>query len=613
MPSDLSSKIERQFSVAEPHAERLEARAPRSMVARRFNRLSLNAKLRAAVLANAAILLTVVLTIVAGMAAVAAFGQKQAALRDAEARTNQASLSVMEAALSLHMYEDNMSPVDLAKARQDLEDAREKLGVASGQLRSGLDPVVLTNLTEFDGRIAVLSEKLEQDSRTNELEAAREANGSLGVLRKDLLEEAQSIQQMAFSASKDLRTVGWGIIFAGIVLCVIAVSLAVVGSRVIFRSIVSAITQITFAMGEISKGRHDTPIPGRERRDELGAMARALTRFQRDSLELRHLHEERAQSAERELQQLEEARTSRVALIEKTMDDFKLSIGQAIDDVVAASAQLRGSSHTMADLAERSATQSSEASASMERTAQNVASAAAATDEFTSSIAKISGDANESAELARQAGSLVSNAHAKMESLSVAAVEVGEIAELIRTIAHRTNLLALNASIEAARGGEQGRGFAVVASEVKELANQTAQATHTVSERISLMQASTSESVSDLTAIVDQIRDLERVAEQIADAVGTQARSGDLLARNIDSASQGSDAVAERLEKLLSVSLATGETASKVEALARSLDEQGDDLNKKAERFLTDLRSNMTVSPVTSGGRGHLLAVANGA
>ena len=119
----------------------------------------------------------------------------------------------------------------------------------------------------------------------------------------------------------------------------------------------------------------------------------------------------------------------------------------------------------------------------------NVTAAAAATDEFALSIGEISRQASASATLARDATNLVTTANTRMTDLSQAADEIGEIANLIQTIAQRTNLLALNASIEAARGGEAGRGFAVVASEVKELAMQTSNATSSVAEKITAKQA----------------------------------------------------------------------------------------------------------------------------
>ena len=84
---------------------------------------------------------------------------------------------------------------------------------------------------------------------------------------------------------------------------------------------------------------------------------------------------------------------------------------------------------------------------------------------------------------------------ARINALSQAASRIGDVVKLITAIAEQTNLLALNATIEAARAGEAGRGFAVVASEVKALAAQTAKATDEIGTQIAGMQTATAESV----------------------------------------------------------------------------------------------------------------------
>jgi len=289
--------------------------------------------------------------------------------------------------------------------------------------------------------------------------------------------------------------------------------------------------------------------------------------------------------------QQEEARLERERVLRDIASQFERTVGDVVTGVVAASSQLQSTATLMATTAEDTSQRTGSVAVSMEEAKLGATAAAAASDEFAMSIGEISRQAASSAELAREASLSARKADSTISALSSSAQEIGQIVGLIQTIAQRTNLLALNASIEAARGGEAGRGFAVVASEVKELANQTSRATDQVVEQINAMQSNTGASVSALRAIASQIEQLETTAVSIASAVDQQSVAGHDLARSIDLAARGTEKVAGHVDDLRDMALSTGAAASQVLSSATSLESQASHLRQQVQAFLARVRA----------------------
>jgi hypothetical protein len=160
---------------------------------------------------------------------------------------------------------------------------------------------------------------------------------------------------------------------------------------------------------------------------------------------------------------------------------------------------------------------------------------------------------------------------------------------LIKDIAEQTNLLALNATIEAARAGEAGKGFAVVASEVKSLANQTAKATDDIASQIGSMQSTTTAAVQAIQEITKTIHTISETATAIAGAVEEQQAATQEIARNVQEASAGTQEVSSNIGGVEQAAGETGSSANQVLEASRELQTQGQKLRDEIEGFLKTL------------------------
>ncbi|MEM7577127.1 MAG: methyl-accepting chemotaxis protein, partial [Planctomycetota bacterium] len=188
-------------------------------------------------------------------------------------------------------------------------------------------------------------------------------------------------------------------------------------------------------------------------------------------------------------------------------------VTMATQEVASAATEIASTSEEMARGMEEQTGQVTQISAAVEQMSASVI-------EVARKSADASTNAQESGDAARQGGRVVGETIEEMQAISAAvstsarAVEnlgkrgeqIGEIVATINDIADQTNLLALNAAIEAARAGEHGRGFAVVADEVRKLADRTTKATDEIAQSIQAIQAETSEAVSRMNGGTEEVR-----------------------------------------------------------------------------------------------------------
>jgi methyl-accepting chemotaxis protein len=247
--------------------------------------------------------------------------------------------------------------------------------------------------------------------------------------------------------------------------------------------------------------------------------------------------------------------------------------------------QLSLISGEVAARAGESSTQSQQAAVAAEQVSQNVQTVAAATEEMGASIREISQSSADAVRVAASAVGEAERANATVAKLGGSSAEIGSVVKVITGIAEQTNLLALNATIEAARAGEAGKGFAVVASEVKELAQETARATEDITRRIETIQTDTSEAVQAIQRISQIIEEVNSYQTTIASAVEEQTATTSEMSRNVAQAADGSAGIASNIESVAGAAQASSTGICDAQRAAGELAELSGQLSEVVARF----------------------------
>jgi methyl-accepting chemotaxis protein len=350
------------------------------------------------------------------------------------------------------------------------------------------------------------------------------------------------------------------------------------------RSITRPLATVTEAMKSLASGDTNVDVPHAERADEIGETAKAAQRF-KDSL----IRIDAMKAAQHEAEA--RAAAQRKADMHTLADGFEKAVGNIVDSVSSSATELEAAAGTLTHTAETTQQLAGVVASASEEASTNVQTVAAATDELSASVGEISRQVHESHKIAGEAVKQAEKTDARINQLSQAASRIGDVVKLITAIAEQTNLLALNATIEAARAGEAGRGFAVVASEVKSLANQTAKATEEIGSQIAGMQAATQDSVAAIKEIGATIGHISEIASTIAAAVEEQGAATKEISRNVQEAAKGTTEVAANIADVNRGAGETGSASTQVLSSAQALAGEGNRLKLEVDKFVAGVRA----------------------
>ncbi len=296
------------------------------------------------------------------------------------------------------------------------------------------------------------------------------------------------------------------------------------------------------------------------------------------------------------------------ARLMRALNTMQANLRSTIGQISDASSQLSSAAVEMTSITESASRTMHQQNSEIEQAATAVTQMSAAVDEVarnansTSESAKdctraaATGDqkVGETLQAMRTLTDRVEMTSEQVQGLAGQAQDISKVLSVIRAIAEQTNLLALNAAIEAARAGEQGRGFAVVADEVRALAHRTQTSTQEIEQMISSIQAGTSQVVDSMSSSTVEVHNTQRTADEAGVSLKVIAESVQLINdrnQQIATASEQQAHVAREVDRSLvsirNLALQSSEGTQQTLLASNELSQLAVNLNQMVARFKT--------------------------
>jgi methyl-accepting chemotaxis protein len=335
-------------------------------------------------------------------------------------------------------------------------------------------------------------------------------------------------------------------------------------------------------MRALAAGQLDVAVADRGR-DELSAMARAILVFRDNAVDRQRLEQEAVLDADAKAQYIQQ--------LEVDVEAFRSAMTAVLERLHQSTAQMSATGQTLLGISSQASEQANSAAGASEEASTNVAVVASAAEQLSHAIQQIAAQVAGATETVQRASTMAESSASQVGNLAAASQRIGTVVSLIQAIAEQTNLLALNATIEAARAGEAGRGFAVVASEVENLAGQTAKATEEISQYVGDIQGSTKLAVDSIRGIAATVQEINAATVTIAAAVEEQDAATREISHGVRNAADGTDRLGATVVGVAGAIDGAHTSAQAVLAVSGDLSNEAAELAQQVESFLRSLRS----------------------